>query len=83
MFALLALFPLCMAEEPKFAWEQLQIKVSVFTRDLVMLDAERDEYATHLAVYAACMIATDGASIASLKQGRRILAHPCPLWQMV
>jgi hypothetical protein len=74
MFAALALAPLCMAEDPKFTWEPLQIKVSAFTRDLVMLDAERDEYATNLATYAASTIATDGASMASLKQGRRILA---------
>jgi hypothetical protein len=74
MFAVLALAPLCMAEDPKFAWEPLQIKVSAFTRDLVMLDAERDEYATNLAAYAASTIATNGASLASVKQGRRILA---------
>ena len=74
MYAVLALVPLCMAEDPKFAWEPLQIKVSAFTRDLVMLDAERDEYATHLAAYAASMIATDGASMPSVRQGRRILA---------
>jgi hypothetical protein len=74
MFATLALAPLCMAEDSKFVWEPLQIKVSAFTRDLVMLDAERDEYATNLAGYAASTIATDGASMASVKQGRRILA---------
>jgi hypothetical protein len=74
MFAVIALAPLCTAEEPKFAWEPLEVKVSAFTRDLVMLDAERDEYATNLAAYAANTIATDGASMASVKQGRRILA---------
>lgn len=74
MAALLALSPLCAAEEPKFAWEPLEIKVSAFSRDLVMLDAERDEYATNLAAYAANAIATDGASMASMKQARRILA---------
>ncbi len=74
MVVMIALAPLCAAEEPKFAWEPLEIKVSAFTRDLVMLDAERDEYATNLAAYAANTIATDGASMASVKQGRRILA---------
>lgn len=74
IFAVLTLAPLCMAEEPKFTWEPLQIKASAFTRDLVMLDAERDEYATNLAAYAANTIVTDGASMASVKQGRRILA---------
>jgi hypothetical protein len=75
MAALFAISPLCGAEEPKkFVWEPLQIKTSVFSRDVVMLDAERDEYATNLAAYSANMIATDGASLVSLKQARRILA---------
>lgn len=74
MVAILFLAPLCAAEEPKFVWEPLEIKASAFSRDLVMLDAERDEYATNLAAYAANSIATDGASMASVKQGRRILA---------
>lgn len=64
----------CGAEEPKFVWVPLQIKASAFSRDLVMLDAERDEYATNLAAYAANSIVADGASIASVNQGRRILA---------
>ena len=74
MVAIIALFSLCAAEEPKFVWEPLQIKASVFSRDLVMLDSERDEYATNLAAYAANTIAIEGASIASVKQGRRVLA---------
>ena len=74
MAAVFALSPLCGAEEPKFAWEPLEIKASVFSRDLVMLDAERDEYATNLAAYAANSIATAGASMASVNQGRRIIA---------
>lgn len=74
MATMLALTPLCDAEEPKFAWEALEIKSSAFSRDLVMLDAERDEYATNLAAYAANVIAKEGASLASVKQARRILA---------
>lgn len=74
MMAMVALAVPCGAEQPKFAWEPLEIKASAFSRDLVMLDAERDEYATNLAAYAANTIAADGASIASVKQGRRILA---------
>jgi hypothetical protein len=74
MIAMIALAPLCAAEEPKFAWEPLQIKTSIFSPELMMLDSERDEYATNLAAYAANLIAKDGASMASVKQGRRILA---------
>ena len=39
-----------------------------------MLNSERDEYAGNLATYAANQIAKNGASIESLKRGRRILA---------
>jgi len=74
MAAMLALSPLCGAEEPKFGWEPLEINASAFSRDLVMLDSERDEYATNLAAYAANAIAKEGASLASVKQARRILA---------
>jgi len=74
MAAILALGSVSGAEEAKFEWQPLEIKASVFSRDLVMLDAERDEYATNLAAYAANAIAEDGASMASVKQGRRILA---------
>lgn len=74
MIAMIALAPLRAAEEPEFAWEPLQIKGSIFSRELMMLDSERDEYATNLAAYAANTIAKEGASMASVKQGRRILA---------
>lgn len=74
MAAMFLFSPLSVADEKKFAWEPLEIKASIFSRDLVMLDAERDEYATNLAAYAASAIAADGASMASVKQGRRILA---------
>ncbi|MFM2198834.1 MAG: hypothetical protein RLZZ505_2266 [Verrucomicrobiota bacterium] len=74
MIAMIAFAPLCVAEEPKFTWEPLNIKTSLFSANLLMLDSERDEYATNLASHAANMIAKDGASMASIKQGRRILA---------
>lgn len=69
-----AIVPLCAAKEPIFAWERLEIKDSAFSRDIVMLDTERNEYASNLATYAANTIATNGASVDSVKQGRRILA---------
>lgn len=74
MIAILLLSPLCAEEQPRFEWEPLEIKESVFSRDLVMLDTERDEYATNLAAYAANEIAANGASLASIGEGRRILA---------
>jgi len=61
-------------EKSKFTWEPLEIRKSSFSRALVMLDSERDEYAGNLAAYAANEIASNGASIHSLKKGRRILA---------
>jgi hypothetical protein len=74
MVAMLVLSVFSHGEEQKFVWEPLEIRVSAFSQDLVMLDDERDEYATNLAAYATNVIASDGASMASLKQGRRILA---------
>lgn len=60
--------------KPRFEWQSLEIRKSGFSQDLVMLDSERDEYAGNLAAYAANEIAAKGASIASLKQARRLLA---------
>lgn len=65
---------LCAAGEKKFEWQALDIKTSIFSRDLVMLDTERDEYATNLATYAANQIAGNGADGATMAQARRILA---------
>lgn len=61
-------------EPPKFTWEPLEIRTSVFSQEIVMLDSERDEYATNLAAYAANEISQSGASIASVARGRKVLA---------
>lgn len=74
IFALLAISSLAAGEEPKFSWEPLAIRKSMFSQDLVMLDTERDEYATNLAAYAANEILENGASLDALARGRRILA---------
>lgn len=75
---IIACFALCgflqAAGEKKFEWQALDIKTSMFSRDLVMLDTERDEYATNLATYAANQIAGNGADGATMEQARRILA---------
>jgi len=63
------------AEEKKaFTWNPPKIGSGLFTNDLGMLDREREEYATNLANFAATAIATGKASVASLEEGRRLLA---------
>jgi len=57
-----------------FAWSPPKVDRSIFNRDLGMLDAERDEYATNLATVAANAIAAAKASPASLADARRMLA---------
>ncbi len=57
-----------------FAWEAPEVARSVFTRELGLLDAERDEYATTLAALASNGIAEAKASAASLAAGRKMIA---------
>jgi len=61
-------------ELPKFEWQPLKVTRSIFTRDLGMLDSERDEYATNLSDHAISRIAADKASPAALADARRMLA---------
>lgn len=75
MIAIFALRSLLHAEgEAKFTWDALDIKASIFSRELVMLDTERDEYATNLVIYAGNRIAEKGTDEATMSQARRILA---------
>lgn len=57
-----------------FAWDAPKVLVSVFTQDLGMLDSEREEYATNLAVHAANHVAAGKAGAGSLADARRMLA---------
>jgi hypothetical protein len=57
-----------------FAWEAPKVVASIFTRDLVMLDSERDEYATNLATMAINNVVAAKASPASLTNARRMIA---------
>ncbi|MGJ8633060.1 MAG: hypothetical protein ACSHX7_04005 [Luteolibacter sp.] len=66
--------PLHAQVETKFEWKPLDIKKSIFSQDLVMLDSERDEYSSNLAGYAVNSISQSLASDESLAKGRRILA---------
>lgn len=59
---------------PAFSWVPIEVKHSLFSQDLVMLDSERDQYATNLAAYATNEVASSRASLASLSRARRILA---------
>lgn len=54
-------------------WTPVKVQASAFSRDLGLLDAERDEYATNLADCAALGIAHAKSSPESLDQARRML----------
>ncbi len=74
IIAFLALSTIVVCAKPDFEWEPLAIRESIFSQDLVMLGSERDEYASNLAAYAASDIAENGASMASIAHGRKILS---------
>lgn len=62
-------------EAPKaFAWDPIKIPQSMFTRELGMLDSEREEYATTLAQLSANRVNAEKASPASLAEARRMLS---------
>ena len=56
-----------------FRWDPPVVKAGGFSRELGMLDPERDEYATHLAHLVAQRVAAAKASPASLAEARRML----------
>jgi hypothetical protein len=55
-------------------WTPLKIQASAFSRDLGLLDAERDEYATNLADCAALAVIKTKATQESLEQARKFLS---------
>lgn len=55
-------------------WDPPKVVQSLFSKDLGMLDSERDEYATNLAMYAAGQIAANKGSAASVAEARRVMA---------
>lgn len=57
-----------------FAWHPPKVVDSIFTPELGMLDAERDEYATSLATHASNSVTAAKATAASLADARRMLA---------
>ena len=74
MFCLTVLFLPAEESGPAFAWDPPKVVGSVFTQDLGMLDSERDEYATNLAIFASKTVVAAKASVSSLADARRILA---------
>ncbi len=69
-----ALLPVS-ADPPQktFTWEAPKVVQSMFSKDIGMLDSERDEYATNLSILAANQVATQKASAQALADARRIL----------
>jgi hypothetical protein len=62
-------------DPPKaFAWDPIKIQQSMFTRELGMLDSEREEYATTLAQLSANRVMDGKAAPASLAEARRMLS---------
>jgi len=57
-----------------FTWVPVQTHGKMFSRELGMMDAERDEYATNLVNFASNKVAAAKASPASLDQAKRFIA---------
>lgn len=75
MSCYLGMVALHAAEAPKaFTWDPPKVVRGLFTRELGMLDSEREEYATNLAIIAANQVAVSKASPQSLADARRMLA---------
>lgn len=72
----LGLAPFVCAEAPKpaFRWDPPKVTQSMFSKDVGMLDSEREEYATNLAIFASNQIAEQKAASQSLADARKILA---------
>jgi len=58
----------------EFSWDALKIDRSIFTQELGMLDTERDDYATNLALHATGAIIKNKASEEALAEARHVLA---------
>jgi hypothetical protein len=58
---------------PAFSWDPPKIVTSIFSKEVGMLDSERDEYATNLAVYASNSLLAAHASEASQQTARRVI----------
>ena len=70
----LVVFALGEDEKKPFLWNEPRVGAGIFTDELGMLDREREEYATNLAIHAVNQVAKQKASAASLEKARRLLA---------
>jgi hypothetical protein len=72
----LGLMALSLADDTKksFLWNEPRVGAGMFSDALGMLDREREEYATNLAIHAVNEVAKHKASAASLEKARRLLA---------
>lgn len=61
-------------EAGKFEWPLIRVEGRMFSPDLVMLDAERDQYATNFANLAANRVTAAKASPASIDQARKLVS---------
>ena len=59
--------------QKSFTWDPPKVPQSMFSKDIGMLDSEREEYATNLAIYASNMITANKASVQSLADARRVM----------
>lgn len=71
---MLALGASAKEEKKAFVWKAPKTGAGLFSDDLGMLDREREEYATNLAVHASNGVANSKASAASLEEARRLIA---------
>ena len=65
----------CLAEPPKsFTWDPLKVVESAFSRDLGMMDSEREEYASNLAGLAVNPLIATKVAPESIASARRMFA---------
>jgi hypothetical protein len=57
-----------------FPWTPIKVEGKAFSRELDMLDSEREEYATSFANFSANRVAAAKASQASLNEARRMIS---------
>ncbi len=61
-------------EAGKFVWPLIRAEGRTFSPELVMLDSEREQYATNFANLAASRVTAAKASVASLEQARKLVS---------
>jgi hypothetical protein len=71
----LGMVAVCLAEPPKsFTWDPPKVVESAFSRDLGMMDSEREEYASNLAGLAVNQLIATKVAPESIARARRMFA---------